>query len=538
MVFVQLKTTKLKTIKALDFKNIESIPQLIKDFIGKKIEGFEADTFSKENFQQKIQDKKMSFSEEQRTILFHELQRQLSGITLSERQQKNLESLKDLQTFTITTGHQLNLFTGPAFFIYKILQTVKTCLFLKEQFPDQNFVPVYWMASEDHDFAEINHFKTKNNFYEINEKSGGVVGKIHLSDAHFISEFETEFKDYVFGTELILMLKESYQIGKTLTETIRILVNRLFSNYGLLIVDGDAKAFKQQMIEIFEKEILQSSLSENAKEKVDFLTKKYGKVQVNPREINLFYLSETRNRIDPFQNKFLVNDTEISFSKEEIIKELKNTPEKFSPNALMRPVYQEKILPNLAYIGGNAEIMYWLELKDYFKSLQLPFPILIPRNSMLFLEEKTLNKVGKLHLDIEDFFGNFTQITNRKILDNNEILSSLEAQENFLKIHFENLKNLSEKTEKSFGNMVKAEEVRQLKSFLRLKKRLLKAEKIKQSELLERLENLFMEINPAKIWQERVYNFSVFFADHGNEWLETCFKEMNVEQSQLIIVAI
>lgn len=527
----------MRTLKTIDFKNIENIPQLIKDFVGKKIEGFEEFTFSKENFQKQIQ-KKKCFSDEQRKILFDEINTQLSELKLSDLQRENLENLKNSQTFTITTGHQLNLFTGPAFFIYKILQTVKTCLYLKQQFPNQNFVPIYWMASEDHDFAEINHFKTKNGYYEINEKNGGAVGKIKLTDTHFISEFEKEFKDNIFGTELILMLKESYQFGKSLTESIRILVNRLFSEYGLLIIDGDAKSLKAQMTEIFKDEILNSSLFNASKNRVEFLTSKYGKVQVNPREVNLFYLSEKRNRIDAFQDRFLLNDTEISFSKDEIVAELRNFPEKFSPNALMRPVYQEKILPNLAYIGGNAEIMYWLELKDYFESLQIPFPILIPRNSMLFVEEKVLKKMHNLNLNIEDFFGNFTKVTNNKILDNNEILKNLEEKENLLKSHFENLKLLAEKTEKSFGNMVKGEEVRQMKSFNRLKKRLLKAEKTKQGELLERLETIFTEINPAKTWQERVYNFSVFFADYGNEWLETCFIEMDVEQSQLIIVAI
>ena len=95
----------------------------------------------------------------------------------------------------------------------------------------------------------------------------------------------------------------------------------------------------------------------------------------------------------------------------------------------MRPVYQEKILPNLAYIGGNAEIMYWLELKDYFSKIEIPFPILIPRNSMLFIKEKTLGKIRKLDLGIDDFFQNFAIITNRKILKDNHILPLLEEKE-------------------------------------------------------------------------------------------------------------
>ena len=292
------------------------------------------------------------------------------------------------------------------------------------------------------------------------------------------------------------------------------------------------------MKEIFKYELLHFSLQTQSEAKVDFLTEKYGKVQVNPREINLFYLSDTRDRIEFNGQKYIVVDKNIQFTQEEILAELENYPERFSPNALMRPVYQEKILPNLAYIGGNAEIMYWLELKDYFSKIEIPFPILIPRNSMLFIKEKTLGKIRKLDLGIDDFFQNFAIITNRKILKDNHILPLLEEKEQLLINNFSELKATAEMTERSFGNMVKAEEVRQLKSFKRMKKRLLHAEKIKQAELLERLENLFLDIHPSGTWQERVYNFSVFFSDYGYSWLENCLEEMVVQESKLIIVAI
>lgn len=528
----------MKTINKISFQDITSIPQLVKDFLNQKIEGFEDYTFSLDHFIKNIHQKQISFTSRQRQTLADALEDQLSGLKLSSKQRQNLIDIRLENTFTITTGHQLNLFSGPAFFVYKILQTIKTCSYLKANLPDFNFVPVYWMATEDHDFEEINHFKTENNYYEINEKSGGAVGKIHITDTFFISEFEKEFKDCVFGTELILMLKEAYKPGNTLTEAIQILVNRLFSDFGLLILDGDSATLKNQIKDTFKDELLNFSLYKTSKEKVEFLTGKYGKVQVNPREINLFYLTETRDRIDFDGHHYIIVDKNIRFSKEEILRELDNHPEKFSPNALMRPVYQETVMPNLAYIGGNAEIMYWLELKDYFKEINLPFPILIPRNSMLFLKEKTVRKIEKLQLKIVDFFQNFTTITNNKILDNSEILRLLEETENQLILQFSELKKAAETTEKSFGNMVKAEEIRQIKSFKRMKKRLLHAEKIKQGELLERLENLFLDIHPSKNWQERVYNFSVFFADHGYSWLETCLEEMEIDESKLIILAI
>ncbi|MCU7614234.1 bacillithiol biosynthesis cysteine-adding enzyme BshC [Chryseobacterium sp. GMJ5] len=528
----------MKTINKIAFNEIESIPQLVKDFLNRQIEGFENSTFSLDHFAKQIHAKQNSFDIKQRAILSETFQQQFSDGMLSSKQKENIESLKSINTFTITTGHQLNLFSGPSFFMYKILQTIKTCTYLKENFPDFNFVPVYWMASEDHDFEEINHFKTENNYYEINEKSGGAVGRIKISDTFFISEFEKEYKDSIFGTELILMLKEAYKIGNTLTEAILILVNRLFSDFGLLILDGDSQALKNQVKTIFKDEILNFSLEKIAKQKIDYLTEKYGKVQVNPRAINLFYLSDTRDRIDFDGEKYSIVDKNIEFTKEEIVEELESFPEKFSPNALMRPVYQEKVLPNLAYIGGNAEIMYWLELKDYFSALEIPFPILIPRNSMLFLREKTLKKIDKLHLKTDDFFQNFTKITEAKILGSSIILKSLQEKENFIIQQFSDLKSLAENTDPSFGNLVKAEEVRQLRSFIRMKKRLLRAEKIKQRELLQRLENLFLDIHPSKTWQERIYNFSVFFADYGYEWLEVCLEEMVVEESKLIIVAV
>ncbi|WP_312341019.1 bacillithiol biosynthesis cysteine-adding enzyme BshC [Chryseobacterium binzhouense] len=527
----------MKTVKKIAFSDIDSIPQLIKDFLSKNIAGFENSTFSDENFFQQIKIKQ-DFSDKKRQILAETIEQQLSEYKFSAKQTENLEKLTLNNTFTVTTGHQLNLFSGPVFFIYKILQTIKTCVYLKEKFPDFNFVPIYWMASEDHDFDEINHFKTENGFYEINEKSGGAVGKIKINDVFFISEFEKEFKDTIFGTELLLRLKEAYKPGNTLTQSIQTLVQRLFSEYGLLIVDGDSKELKQQMVTIFKDELTQFSLEKASREKVDFLTEKYGKVQVNPRNINLFYLTDTRNRIDYDGTEYYIVDKDIKFTQEDLLSELENHPEKFSPNALMRPVYQENILPNLAYIGGNAEIMYWLELKDYFSELNIPFPILIPRNSMLFLSEKKLDKIDRLHLNIEDFFGNFTKLTNEKILFGNEIQNLLQSKEGELRQQFADLKKSAQLTERSFGNLVEAEEARQLKSFGRMKKRLLKAEKIKQKELLERLERLFLDIHPAKSWQERIYNFSVFYADFGNQWLEFCLEEMSLEDSNLIIVAI
>ncbi|MBV6880902.1 bacillithiol biosynthesis cysteine-adding enzyme BshC [Epilithonimonas ginsengisoli] len=519
----------------IDFENINSIPKLIKDFLGKKLDGFQNKIFDLENFKIQIADKQKSFSDEKRKVLYNTIFSQNQESQLSPKQLEFLFSLKESNTFTITTGHQLNLFTGPVFFIYKILQTIKTAEFLKSNFPDHHFVPIFWMATEDHDFEEIDHFKTREHYYEIKGNSGGDVGNIKIDDQYFIQEFEKEFKDHLYGTELILWIKNAYKKGNSHTQAIRYLVNQLFADYGLLTIDGNSTELKSQVKDIFKKELLSNQLFETTKTQREFLEKEYHKVQVNPREINLFYLSETRNRIEKINYEFQILDTNLKFTQEEILNELEKHPEKFSPNAVLRPAYQESVLPNLAYVGGNAEIMYWIELKDHFKSIDLPFPILIPRNSMLFLAEKTFKKIENSGLEIENFFENFAEVLNQKILENNDIKLLLTEKELQLIGSFSELKNKASETEKTFLNLVEAEETRQLKSFKRMQKRLLKAEKTKQSERFDQMQGLFLKVHPGGNWQERVFNFSVFYADLGKQWIDESYQKMNVQKSELII---
>lgn len=520
----------------IPFSEIGSIPQLVKDFLAGRLPGFSSEIFTEENILGKISAKEKSFSAEARHILSDSLERQIGNLNLSEKQRENLQNLKKENTFTVTTGHQLNLFSGPVFFIYKIVQTIKTAEFLTKKIQGKNFVPIFWLATEDHDFEEINHFRTEAGFYQISEKSGNAVGRIRLSDTAFIKYFEAEFKDSVYGTELIKLIKDTYKAGKTLAEATKNLVQYLFGEYGLLFIDGDDAALKAEMKEVFTEELLHFSLKKSTEETVKCFTESYGKVQVNPRDVNLFFLNgETRNRIDAVSGTYKITDTPQQFTEEEILKELSRHPEKFSLNALMRPVYQEKILPNIMYIGGNAEVMYWLELKDYFKKQQIPMPVLVPRNSMLFLREKTFRKMEKLGVEYRDVFGNFAELLCDKFITNPELEKLLKSLQSQLEVQFESLEIEAAKTDVSFKNLVDAEKARQMKSFKRMKKRLWRAEKIKQRERLELYEELFRSIHPGGSWQERVYNFSVFYSEAGRSWIDACFREMNVEKSEVIL---
>lgn len=523
----------------IDFQKLPRVTLIIKDYLSDKLEHLHRPRFTKENALKQADLKKLNFPLKNRKILVEVLTNQMNHLPLSDLQKENIESLKDENTFTIVTGHQLNLYTGPSFFIYKILQVIKTTEFLNDNQEGKKIVPVFWMATEDHDFAEINHFKTERNFYQFTEPSGDAVGRIAISDNQFVEDFKKEFQDYTFGTEMIWWIQEAYKLGNTLTQATSILVNRLFGEMGLLFIDGDDRRLKELMIPIFKRELLESLLYKTTKETREELISKYGKVQVNPREINLFYLNhKSRNRIERTGETFDIVDRTDTFTQEQILKELEDSPERFSPNAVLRGAFQETVLPNLMYIGGNAEVAYWLELKKFFDAIDLTFPILMPRNSFAMMTRKNFKKTQKLDLKIEDLFEDFENVVHQKLLNNSPLKPLLDQKELEVSLIFKELKTRSKETDKTFENLVDAEQTRQLKSFLRMKKRLLRAEKIVQGDLYQRYNLLFEEVNPGGIWQERVINFSAFYADGGRQWIRRCYDATDVEKSELSVLVL
>src|SRR5699024_3444682 len=175
------------------------------------------------------------------------------------------------------------------------------------------------------------------------------------------------------------------------------------------------KSLKREFIPYIKRELLDQSGYKNIQKTVNRLADQEYTIQVNPREINLFYLNEhSRDRIIREDNLYFLHETEKRFTENEILEEVKNHPENFSPNAVMRPLYQEVVLPNLAYIGGSGELAYWLELKQYFKSEEVVFPVLMLRNSALLitpLQDRKREKLGRSQLDL---FLNPTDLINKQ----------------------------------------------------------------------------------------------------------------------------
>ncbi len=469
-----------------------------------------------ESFKGQLEEKGKQFDSPKREVLFKSLMHQYKGLEASEKTFQNITDLKDQNTFTIVTGHQLNLFTGPLYFLYKIISTINLTEELKKEYPSFNFVPVYWMATEDHDFDEINYFNFKGKKIQWNTDAFGAVG--HLSTEGLNEVFQT-FSKALGNSNNANALKDlfenAYLEHKTLTEATRFLANTLFSDYGLVIVDGDDADLKRQLIPYAKKDIFEQIAFTAVSKTIEDFNSDYT-IQVNPREINYFYLfNGIRERIVESNGKYGVHGQSIIWERDELIQELENHPERFSPNVIARPLYQEVILPNLCYIGGGGEIAYWLQLKSAFEAMDVTFPILLLRNSALVVTEKQAEKLEKMNISVEDLFLKQNSLINKKIREISNIDIDFSPQKKLLEDQFQGMYELAEQTDKSFLGAVKAQEVKQKKGLDNLEKRLLKAQKRKLKDHVVRMTDIQNELFPGKSLQERNLNFSELYLEYG-----------------------
>lgn len=489
-----------------------------------------------ENFKGQLEEKSKNFPLENRAILATELERQYAHTENCKATLENITKLRDSNTFTVTTGHQLNLFTGPLYFLYKIVSTIKLCQQLQKRYPENQFVPVYWMATEDHDFEEINHFQLDQKIIHWNRESGGPVGRMSTEN---LAPVYRAFEDLIgigkHADQLKVWFQKAYLQHDTLADATRYLAHQLFGAYGLVILDADCSSLKKLFIPHIQKELVMRD-SEKAAQST-FSTLKPYNIQVNPREINLFYLEDhLRSRIVYEENQYRILDTPRTFTESEILLELENQPEKFSPNVLLRPLYQEVILPNLCYIGGGGELAYWLELKPIFDNHQISFPMLLLRNSVVLATQKQDQKRNKLGLTWRDLFLKKQTLLVQQTKALSATNFDFDVQMAFLERQFDTLRELVLKTDPSFSGAVEAQRIKQLKGLKNLEKRFIKAEKKVHRDALKRVELLHQALFPNDSLQERLYNFSEFYKDYGPQLMESLFEKFNPLDDELDII--
>ena len=493
-----------------------------------------------DNFKYQIEEKQKSVDLKTRKVLSEVLSQQYSTIIASELTLEHIELLKAENTFTITTGHQLNLFTGPLYFLYKIISTINLTKELKAKYPNYNFVPIYWMASEDHDFEEINYFNFKGKKVQWNSKLTGAVGHFNTKGLDEVLKVViSEFGPGKHADTLKQWFEDAYVKHNNLADATRYLANQLFADQGLVIIDADDRELKRLFIPHIQKELFEQTAFNTVSETNKIIEDLGFKIQVNPRAINFFYIHEgIRERIVFEDDIFKVNNTEVSWNKEQLLQHLEEVPERFSPNVIMRPLYQEVILPNLCYIGGGGELAYWFQLKSNFKVQNVVFPILLLRNSVLVKTKKQASKLKNLNISTNDIFLKHDTFINKKVRKISNIDINFSPQLQHLEKQFEALYTIADQTDKSFLGAVKAQEKKQIKGLKALEKRLLKAQKKKLADEVNRMTELQEQLFPGQSLQERNLNFSELYLEYGDSLIPKLIKYLKPLEGEFTIITI
>ncbi len=475
-----------------------------------------------------------------REALASVLKLQYEGMDVSPKLQKNIEFLLQENTFTITTAHQPNIFTGPLYFIYKILHAIKIADSLQQQVPGNNFVPVFFMGSEDADLDELGHIAVDGKKYDWNTKQTGAVGRMKV-DKEFIgliNDLSAQLGVLPFGHEMISVFQDSYKLGETIQQSTLRLVNTLFGEYGLVVLIPDNPAMKKAFQPIIKKELVQQFSHKAVEQSITSLNKHY-KVQAGGRDLNFFYLlDDKRERIEVSGSKYVVKNLLLEFTIDEILKEVEDYPERFSPNVILRGVFQEMILPNIVFIGGGGEIAYWLELKKVFEEADVPYPMLVLRNSFLILKRKQLELMNDLGFSMEDFFTSSETLLNR--LTERESTNQLSLSEEIgeLNIFYQQLHETTLKIDASLADHVNALQAKALKRINELEKKMLRSEKRKFEAEKRKIQKLKDGLFPNGSLQERVENISGFYARDGKGLIENLYQHSLSLEQQFTVVTI
>ena len=475
----------------------------------------------------------------QRKILVEELKRQYAG-NASPATGKNIKALLEENTFTITTAHQPNIFTGPLYFIYKILHAIKLAEHCKASFPQYNFVPVYYMGSEDADLDELGHIYLGGQAIEWKTKQTGAVGRMEV-DKEFISLIDLisgQLSVLPFGHNMLSRLRNCYQRGVLIQDATFKLVNALFADYGLIVLIPDNAAFKKQAIKIFEDDLLNETPSAIVEKTAGRLHAAGYRLQANPREINLFYLKDKmRDRIIKKNSEFRILNSELKFSESDLMKELLTHSERFSPNVILRGIFQETILPNIVYIGGGGEIAYWLQLKDLFENYKVPYPVLLLRNSFLVVEKKWQERISKLSFTSEDFFLPEEELIRRLVA--RQTKNEIKLNGNFTDAEklYDSLKKQVVAIDSTLGQHVEALKTQSIYRLQELEKKMLRAEKRKFTDEQRQIHTIKENLFPKNSLQERIENVMYYYSKWGTDFIQNVYQHSLGLEEEFVILS-
>jgi bacillithiol biosynthesis cysteine-adding enzyme BshC len=502
----------------------DQVPQLAKTDVAyamgdPRLQAFYQYTPHLEAMQQAISDRQTI--QYPRADLVKVLKTQYATLPPNVAVQANIEALAEAGTFTVTTAHQPFLLLGPLYFVYKALTTIR----LAEEtarFTGKRIVPVFVLGSEDHDLEELNQVQLYSKKITWEPGETGPVGSMSLAAMPAVLETLKEILGNSEAAEaLYARLARTYDGPKDFAAATQALLHEWLGKEGLVVLNMNSAVLKRHFIPVMRAELLEQRSFQLVNQTIEQLTTLGFKTQAAPREINLFYMQPgLRERIVREGDAFKVNNTKLVFSQTEILTELEKHPEHFSPNVVLRPLFQETILPNLAYVGGGGELAYWLERKKLFESFACPFPMLVRRNSVLWLDTDSQKKLAKFGYTPSEFF-NDTETLVRQFIERNATADiSLGPEVAQLRTVYNQLASKASQVDPTLEKAIRAEEVKAIAGLEQWESRLIRAEKQKHEVVIQQMRALKEKLFPGNGLQERSENCIPYLLKYGDDYLQ------------------
>ncbi len=495
-------------MKLIDSNTVKFYPQIVTDYLSGSLKSENIVDWDYSLDQLNV-NKNQPFNSKIRAVVHQAFLNQYSNFELSQKESRNITLFSEEGTYTITTGHQLILLGGPMFFYTKIKDVIKLA---KQASTNENPVlPIFWMASEDHDYEEISSVDLFGKKISCPGENKGPVGRIDKTHFEsFLIEVNHILGEGAEFSRIKQIINNAFISGENLSQITRRLVRELFKEEGLLILDADTKELKALFTEIIHKELFEQLTIKSSEKHINRLKSVY-KVQVKPREINLFYIENgIRKRIVQTNEGFTTPDELLVWTNQEMKDLINFSPEKISPNVLLRPIYQELLLPNLAYVGGAGEIAYWLELKPVFNAFKVDFPIPLLRNSYFMISNKNADWLDENKIGLQTLFKDIDIQVNKLTKSLSSNILSFEEDFQFLKDFFLRLKLKGAEINPQLEKVVNGEEIRANSALKNVEKRFVNAEKKNREQELSKLKNITNKLFPFGKPMERVNSYIPF----------------------------
>ena len=457
---------------------------------------------------------------------------------------KNIELLREADCIAVVSGQQAGLFTGPLYTIYKALSAVKLAGCLQQR--NTKAVPVFWIAAEDHDFAEVAKAELIGRDCQLKSvavtsnlhREGQPVGHVKLDDSidAVVNELFELLPASEFAADMKALVKSAWQPGRGFVDSFATMMTALLGRYGLVFLDPLDPELKQIAAPLYSEAARRAPEIAVALEKRSAELERAGyhaQVLATANSFPLFLHDEEgrRHAVTRVENgKYRTKDAGREYSSEELAALAQEQPQRFSPNVTLRAVVQDYLLPTIAYYGGAAEIAYFAQTAEVYRVLERPATPILPRSSLTMIERHTGRVLERYTLTLAEFFEGLEPVIKRVVeeylaADSAKLFADAEQKVNH---ELDRLRQDLRAIDPTLADALETGRKKINYQLEGLKQRFVRAQMTRDEAAHRQLQRAFDQLYPNKDLQERHINITSLLARHGTYVIEWIFNAINL----------